>query len=214
MKLPQLSAEEQKLFEQGIAQVNGQAMNRTALGIIAAFLKLYPKATFAELKEAFPDHLNPSGPKAPKTIFKPYSDRNFGVVHSEVEIKSEFDKAGLPYTGVFFLEDDEKFVTADSITVIVNRLWESKDTESGASDIQQLANQALKYGIVVNKFEPRTPFGRGSYSIDVLNPALFDKITKATHVSAAKQEEKRAIPIWIWILLISAVLGILVWNLV
>lgn len=223
MKLPNLTPEERKQFEDGVAQVNGQAMNRTALGIIAAFLKLYPQTTFKELKEAFPDSLNPSGPKAPKTIFKPYSDRNFGVVHSEAEIKSEFEKAGLPYSGVFFLEDDEKFVTADGVTVIVNRLWESKDTETGASDIQQLANQAVKYGIVVNKFEPRIPFGRGSYSIDVLNPTLFEKISSGIpavenkiverKVIEEKIVEKKVIPMWVWILLSLLILALLLWLL-
>ena len=77
MKLPQLSEEEKKKFETGIIQVNGKAMNHTALGIIDAFMQLYPNATFKDLKEAFPDSLNPSGPVQVKSIFKPFSSQNF-----------------------------------------------------------------------------------------------------------------------------------------
>ncbi len=130
MKLPTLSPEEQKRFENGVIQVNGKAMNRTALGIIDAYFTLFPKTTFAELKEAFPDNINPSGPRAPKTIFKPFSERNFGVVHSLEEIKTEFAKADLPYEGLFFLEKSEMFKTSDGVTIIVNKLWESQDTST------------------------------------------------------------------------------------
>ncbi len=217
MKLPHLTTEEQQQFENGVAQVNGQSMNWTALGIVAAFLKLYPKTTFAELKEAFPDSINPSGPRAPKTIFKPYSERNFGVVHSEAEIISEFEKAGLPLSGVFFQKEDEKFVTADGVKVIVNRLWETNDTETGNSDLQQLVNHVVKYGIVVNKFEARNPFNRGSYSIDILNPALFNKISNGLpEIKPNVQEkivEKKVIPVWVWILLALLGLAILLWFL-
>ena len=211
MKLPQLSPEEQQQFENGVAQVNGQSMNRTALGIIAAFFKLYPKTTFAELKQAFPDSINPSGHVAPKTIFKPHSDRNYGVVHSEAEIKTEFEKAGLPYSGVFFLEEDEKFVTADGVSVIVTNKWQTEDSETGNSDLQQLVNQAVKYGIVVNKFEARNPFSRGTYSIDILNPVLFNQISNG--VGEEKNVEKKGIPIWVWILLALLGLATLLWLL-
>lgn len=116
MNLPNLTTDEIIKFESGVIQVNGKAMNRTALGIIDAFIKLYPDVTFAELKEAFPDSLNSSGPRAPKTIFKPFTERDFGVVHSLDEIKDEFSKAGLPYEGLFFLKENEKFKTSDGKT--------------------------------------------------------------------------------------------------
>lgn len=216
MKLPNLTPEEQKKYENGVIQVNGKAMNRTALGIIDAYFKLYPKATFAELKEAFPDSLNPSGPRAPKTIFKPFTERDFGVVHSFDEIKTEFAKAGLPYEGLFFLEKTEMFKTLDGVTVIVNKLWESKDTLTGESDLENLAKQALKFGIVVNKFEARKPFGKGSYSLDILQPDLYDKISGKTkiierEVIREKTVEKKIIPFWVWIILGLALIPIILW---
>ncbi|MDD3858935.1 MAG: OmpA family protein [Bacteroidales bacterium] len=218
MNLPKFTAEEQKQFENGVIQVNGKAMNRTALGIIDAYFKLYPKTTFAELKEAFPDSLNPSGPRAPKTIFKPFTERDFGVVHSLDEIKTEFAKVGLPYEGLFFLEKTEMFKTVDGVTVIVNKLWESKDTSTGESDLENLAKQALKFGIVVNKFEARKPFGKGSYSLDILQPNLHEKISGETkiverEVIHEKIIEKRIIPFWVWILLALALIPLILWLL-
>jgi hypothetical protein len=44
-------------------------MNRTALGIVDAIITLYPKATFAELKEMLPDNINHSAPKNFKSLF-------------------------------------------------------------------------------------------------------------------------------------------------
>lgn len=216
MKFPNLTEEEIKKCENGIVQVNGKAMNRTALGIIDAYLKLFPDSTYNELKAAFPDSLNPSGPRAPKTIFKPFTERDFGVVHSLDEITEEFKKAELPYDGLFFLEANEIFITSDNVSVIVNRLWESKDTHSGESDLENLAKQAAKFGIVVNKFEPRTPFGKGSYSLDILQQDLFDKIIGKTKVVEReviheKTVEKKVIPFWVWILLLLALIPLILW---
>lgn len=216
MKLPTLSPEEQKRFENGVIQVNGKAMNRTALGIIDAYFTLFPKTSFAELKEAFPDSINPSGPRAPKTIFKPFSDRNFGVVHSLEEIKTEFAKAGLPYEGLFFLEKSEMFKTSDGVSVIVNKLWESQDTSTRESDLENLSKQALKFGIVVNKFEARKAFSRGSYTLDVLQNDLLSKIsgnTKIVEKVIIKEKiiEKNVIPYWVWIILALALIPLILW---
>ncbi len=68
-----LSDSEKKELNKGVIQVYGSAMNRTALGIVDAFLILNPNATFQELKEALPDSLNPSGPVQVKTLFAPFN---------------------------------------------------------------------------------------------------------------------------------------------
>lgn len=219
MNLPKLTPEESQQFKNGVMQVNGKAMNRTALGIIDAFLQLYPQATFADLKAAFPDSINPQAPRqAPKSIFRPYSERDFGVVHSLEEIQTEFEKNELPYQGFFFLEENEKFKTADGVTVVVNKLWESNDDISGRSDLELLAEHAVKYGIVVNKFEPRSSFSKGSYSIDIIDPALKDKLSgKVQYVEKEvvkeKTVEKKVIPFWVWIILVLAIIAIILWLL-
>jgi outer membrane protein OmpA-like peptidoglycan-associated protein len=216
MIMQKLSPEEQLKFEAGVIQVNGKAMNRTALGIIDAFLTLYPKTTFLQLKEAFPDSLNPSGPFAPKTIFKPTTERDFGVIHSFDEIKTEFAKAGLPYNGLFFLEESEMFKTSDGVTVVVNKLWESNKNSTGVSDLENLANQAKKFGIVVNKFEARVPFKHGSYSLDIIQNELFDLISGKTtiiekEVIRERTVEKKVIPFWVWIVLALALIPLILW---
>jgi len=216
LTLPKLTPSEKQQFENGVIQVNGKAMNRTALGIIDAFLTLYPQTTFQELKEAFPDSINPSGPRAPKTIFKPFTDRDFGVVHSLDEIKKEFSLAGLPYESLFFLEKNERFKTSDGKTIVVNKLWESQDTETGENDLENLAKAASEFGIVVNKFEARKSFTKGSYSLDILKPDLFKKISNNTEiiekeVVVEKEVVKKIIPFWIWIVLGLAAIPILLW---
>ena len=216
MIIQKLSPEEQLKFEAGVIQVNGKAMNRTALGIIDAFFTLYPKTTFSQLKEAFPDSLNPSGPKQVKSIFQPYTEKEFGVVHSLEEIKTEFARAGLPYDGLFFLEEKEMFQTSDGVTVIVNKLWESKDNSTGQNDLENLANQAKKFGIVVNKFEARKAFSRGTYSLDIIQNELFDLISGKTtivekEVIKERTVEKKVIPFWVWILLALALIPLILW---
>jgi outer membrane protein OmpA-like peptidoglycan-associated protein len=218
MQLPILSFEEQSKFEAGVIQVNGKAMNRTALGIIDAFFTLYPKTTFSQLKEAFPDSLNPSGPKQVKSIFQPYTEKEFGVVHSLEEIKTEFAKANLPFDGLFFLEEKEMFKTSDGVTVIVNKLWESKDNSTGKNDLENLANQAQKFGIVVNKFEARKAFSRGTYSLDIIQNELFSLISGKTtiiekEVIRERTVEKKVIPFWVWIVLALALIPLILWLL-
>lgn len=222
MNLPKLSPEEQKQFENGVIRVDGTAMNRTALGIVAAFFRLYPNTTFQELKEAFPDSINPSATRNTKSIFKPFTDRDFGVVHSLEEIKNEFQKAELPYNTLFFLEENEMFLTSDGITVIVVRTWDNKDLETGESDLKNLAKQALKFGIYVDKFEFTKAFGKGSYTIEVINNDLFDKITSKTiviekekiverEVIKEKTIEKKVIPFWVWIILGLGIILLILW---
>jgi len=214
MFLPKLSTEEQIKFNSGIIQVNGKSMNRTALGIIDAFLTLYPKVTYAQLKEAFPDKLNPSGPKQVKSIFQPFTEKEFGVVHSLEEIKTEFVKADLPYDGLFFLEESEMFKTADGVIVIVNKLWETNDTSTSESDLENLSKQALKFGIVVNKFEPVEAFGRGSYSLDIIQKDLYHSIradSKSTDTEILKENKPSRKSYWVWIALSLAILALTIW---
>jgi len=220
MNLPKLNPEEQKQFENGVIKVDGTAMSRTALGIIAAFFRLFPKATYEELKEAFPDNLIPTGGRAPKTIFKPFTERDFGIVHSLDDIKNDFSKANLPYDGVFFLEKDEMFKTSDGVTVIVKKSWAKKNIETGKNELEIFANRALQYGIFVDKFEFTKAFGKGSYTIEVLNTDLFKKITGEVKViekevivekTIEKTVEKKVIPFWVWIIVALALIPLILW---
>jgi hypothetical protein len=211
MNLPKLSAEEQKQFENGVIRVEGTAMNWTALGILTAFFKLYPNVSFDELKEAFPDKINPSATRNTKSIFKPFTDRDFGVVHSLDEIKVEFEKVNLPFDTLFFVEEDKILKTSDNVTVIVVRTWDNKDLETGESDLKNLAKRALKYGIYVDKFEFTKIFGKGSFKIEILQQVLFDKISRKIIIAEKETIKKTSIPFWLWIILGLVIVGIIYW---
>lgn len=174
--LDKLSKEDKKLLKSGVIEVSGIAMNRTALGIVAAVFKLYPKITFSELKEILPDDLNPSAPKNFKSIFKPFSEKLYGVVQPS-SVKSEIEKAGYDVSSTHFIENDEVFTTSDGVKVIVSKLWESKDTQTGNNDLQTLINHIEKYGIRVVDFEKHRGFSKGKYHIEIIQPELFSKLS-------------------------------------
>lgn len=190
IQLPSFTPEQKKKFEQGVILVSGKAMNRTALGIVDAFLTLYPNATFAELKAAMPDSINPSGPVQVRHLFKPYTEQDMGVVHDFEKMKSEFKKAGIEenFSGVFFTEPDEIFTTADGVKVGVIKMWESEDKETGENDLQRLINAVKEYGIVVNKFEARQPFKKGKYALEILQPDIAALIKN--HTAPATNKSK------------------------
>jgi hypothetical protein len=179
MKLiDKLSFEDQKALKKGVIEVSGKHMNRTAIGIIDALFKLYPSMTFAELKEMVPDTLNPSAPKNYKSLFKPYTERLYGVIQSGA-IRNECEKEGLDLSASHFIQDDEVFHTSDGIEVLVAKSWESKDTETGNHDLQQLINHVAQFGVRVVSFEAKDlPFEKGGYHLKVVQPIILKKLTQ------------------------------------
>lgn len=214
MRLPILSSEEQLKFEAGVIQVNGKAHNRTVLGIIDAFLQLFPDITLEELKKAIPDELNPTAHPSPRTIFKPHTDRPVGFVHS-ITIKEEFRKADIEnhFDSVFFSQPDEIFkLKSGEKVVVVKMIDKAGDKETGVADLETLANHVKQYGIVVNKFEERDAFKKGGYSIQKLNNELFNKISGQIQVEEKEIiKEKKVIPFWVWIVLALALIPFLLW---
>ncbi len=172
-----LTAEQKNQLIRGVIEVEGKAMNRTALGIVAAVFRLYPTITFKELKELLPDHLNPSAPKNFKSLFKPYTDRPYGVVQPG-SIRAECLQQGLDLNATHFTEPNEVFRTADGVEVLVSRSWESKDTETGENDLQNLIQHIAPYGIRVTSFDSNKPFKRGEYHLEVINPNLLAILQK------------------------------------
>jgi outer membrane protein OmpA-like peptidoglycan-associated protein len=209
IQLPLFNPEQKKQFEEGVILVSGKAMNRTALGIVDAFLTLYPKATFADLKDAMPDSINPSGPVNVRHLFKPYTEQDMGVIHDLDKMKAEFKKAGIEenFSGVFFTEPDEIFTTADGVKVGVIKMWESEDKVSGENDLERLIKAVKQYGIVVNKFEPRQPFKKGKYSLEILKPEIAALIA-----NPSKPKKKK--PVWLFLLplILLPVLGLFLWK--
>jgi len=172
--LEKLSESQKRELKEGVIEVSGVFMNRTALGVVDAIFTMYPTITFAELKQILPDKINPSGPYTPKTIFKPHTKRDFGVVHSFDEIDHLFKKENLTYETLFFLEEGEIFKTSDGIRVIVNKSWEKKDLETGQNDLQSLIDHVKHHGIRVVEVKKDKPFNKGKYNLEIINPTLLN----------------------------------------
>ena len=108
-------------------RVYGKAQNRTALGIMHAYMLMNPDATLEDLREAFPDSLNPdSGVK-----------KNF--------IYAEEKGTDANWEG-FFKADDEVLHTGDGRQVAVVKMWTKPSFE-------RLVAHAAQYGIEVSQFD-------------------------------------------------------------
>jgi hypothetical protein len=172
-----LNASERATLAQGVIQVSGKAMNRTALGIVHAMVKLYPYATFNELKEMLPDYINPSAPKNYKSIFKPFTKKDYGVIQPGF-IRKECQEQNCNISDSHFTGEEEIFRSADGVEVLVSRTWETRDTETGEKDLQNLINHVQKFGVLVVDFKESKPFTAGGYSHEVINPVMMERLLK------------------------------------
>ena len=137
-------------------RVYGKAQNRTALGIMHAYMLMYPHATLEDLRKAFPNSLNPDS--GVKEIFI-YSDDGEGTD----------DK----WEG-FFKGEDEVLTTGDGKKVVVVKMWTK-------ASFERVVAQAKLYDIEVAKFEAAEKgFGKkGGFTLEYLNgwtpPAPVEK---------------------------------------
>lgn len=126
-------------------KVYGKAQNRTALGIMHAYMLMYPHATIEDLRKAFPDSLNPdSGVK-----------KNF--------IYSEEKGTDANWEG-FFKNPDELLTTGDGKKVAVVKMWTKPSFD-------RLVEQAKLYDIEIASFEAAEKgFGKkGGFRLEYLN---------------------------------------------
>lgn len=125
-------------------RVYGKAQNRTALGIMHAYMVMYPQSTLEDLQKAFPDSLNPdSGVK-----------KNF--VYAE-------DKGTDANWNGFFKAEDELLACGDKKKVSVVSMWTKPSFE-------RLVAWAKQYGIVVAEFEAAGKGGeKGGFRLEYLN---------------------------------------------
>jgi outer membrane protein OmpA-like peptidoglycan-associated protein len=134
-------------------KVYGKAMNRTALGIVNAYLKLYPKANLQDLKSAFPDDLYPEVEGGFFKTIKP-----LGVFQTKDIVDS------LPAQGLqqpFFMNEDEIITLADGVEICVTKSW-------GKNALNRLADRAKEYGIVIAESTEGVAFKKGEYWLEEL----------------------------------------------
>ncbi len=134
-------------------RVYGKAQNRTALGIMQAYMVMYPQTKLEEIRKAFPDELNPdSGVK-----------KNF--VYAE-------DKGTTADWNGFFKEPDELLKMGDGKKVSVVSMWTKPSFE-------RLVAWAKQYGIVVADFEKAAGGGqKGGFRLEYLNGYIPPKQKK------------------------------------
>lgn len=126
-------------------RVYGKAQNRTALGIMHAYMVMYPHATMEDLQKAFPNELNPDS-----------------------GVKKNFVKAGEKGTEAnwdgFFQKEDELLTMGDGQQVAVVKMWTKPSFE-------RLVAHAAQYGIEIAQFEAADKgIGqKGSFRLEYLN---------------------------------------------
>lgn len=125
-------------------RVYGKAQNRTALGIMHAYMVMYPQATLEDLIKAFPAELAPDN--GTKKIF----------------IDTD-EKSNIAWDG-YFKAEDEILVDGNGKKVAVNKMWTK-------SSFERLINHAKNYDIEIAQFDPAEKgIGKkGSFALEYLN---------------------------------------------
>ena len=125
-------------------RVYGKAQNRTALGIMHAYMVMYPQATIEDLRKAFPNELNPDrgGP--------------------EIFIFAE-EKGATGDWNNYFKKDDELLTMGDGRKVSVVMMWTKPSFE-------RVVEHAKLYDIEIAKFEEADKGGKkGGFRLEYLN---------------------------------------------
>ncbi len=128
-------------------RVYGRAQNRTALGIVHAYLLMFPHATLEDLRKAFPNSVCPD--KGVSENFLPLAE---AVKHN--------DK-----TSLYFAKDDEVLTLQDGSKVALAQIWSKPSFE-------RMVEQGSLYDIVVAEFEKTMKGEKGGYRLEYLNGYL------------------------------------------
>lgn len=124
-------------------RVYGKAQNRTSLGIMHAYMVMFPHATISDLRKSFPNELAP--------------DNGTGQIFVFVDEKG----TTADWDG-YFRADDEVLTTGDGKKVAVNKMWTKKSFDN-------LVSHASLYGIEVAKFEEGERGVKGGFRLEYLN---------------------------------------------
>ena len=172
-------------------RVYGKAQNRTALGIMHAYMVMYPQATMEDLQKAFPNELNPdSGVK-----------KNF-VVAGDKGTDANWDG--------FFQKEDELLTMGDGSQVAVVKMWTKPSFE-------RLVAHAAQYGIEIAQFEEAEGGGKkGSFRLEYLNGFVPPKpeLSKVETVgeNVEKPKKKKSLT-WLWMLLCLILIALIIFLL-
>lgn len=139
-EIPQVEATAAELASARV-RVYGKAQNRTALGIAHAYMVMYPHAKLEDLRQAFPNSLNPA-----REIFTEY--------------KGNTDDSKF---GCYFSQPDELLTMGDGTKVQFAMMWTKPDFE-------KIATHAKQYGILIADFEKADGGAKkGGFRLEYLN---------------------------------------------
>lgn len=134
-------------------KVYGKAQNRTALGIVHAYVVMYPHATLEDLRKAFPNSICPD-----KGV-----DENFLPVEDARKLN---DKMNL-----YFDKSDEVLILADGSKVALSTVWSK-------ASFDRIVAQGKLYDIEVAEFETTMKGEKGGYRLEYLNGYIPPKPVK------------------------------------
>lgn len=125
-------------------RVYGKAQNRTSLGIVHAYMVMYPQATLEDLRKAFPNELNPDK----------------GV--AEIFVYAEDKGTDADWDG-YFKAEEELLHMGDGKQVSVVKMWTKPSFE-------RLVSHAKMYDIEIAQFEAAEKGGKkGGFRLEYLN---------------------------------------------
>jgi outer membrane protein OmpA-like peptidoglycan-associated protein len=183
-------------------RVHGKAQNRTVLGIINAYLVMYPQTTAEQLREAFPTSLLNKDKRTPSRSENPWTEEGF--FHEIVERdgkrywKATDEEVGT--TTIEFEQEDELLHTADGKVLAMDSIW-------AANEFKAMVEWAKQYDIEVASFQKTQKTGeRGSFRLEYLNgyeppvAAAFATLPeKSEPVEEPKEEEPEECCKFVWI---------------
>ncbi len=163
-------------------RVYGKAQNRTALGIVNAYLVMYPHATLEDLRKAFPDRLNNWKIKGKESMMF-VSDKEKDLLLSKYGDASVYEEN-------FLSKPEEVLKLQDGTKVALRMGWTKEDYEA-------FVNWAKQYDIEVADFKPGKPFEKGGFVLEYLNGYV-------PPVPDAKKSNW-----WLWLLIAAAIIILL-----
>ena len=125
-------------------KVYGKAQNRTALGIVNAYVLMNPDATLEDLRNAFPNSLCPD--KGVAENFLPAD-----------EAAARNEKMSL-----YFAKPDEVITLRDGTKVALAQVWSK-------SSFDRIVEQGKLFDIEVAEFDKTMKGEKGGYRLEMLN---------------------------------------------
>lgn len=125
-------------------RVYGRAQNRTALGIVQAYVKMYPHATLEDLRQAFPNSVCPDKGVA----------ENFLPADEAVKQNANMS--------LYFAKPDEVIALSDGSNIALAQVWSK-------ASLDRMVEQGKLYDIEVADIEKTMKGEKGGYRLEYLN---------------------------------------------